>query len=196
MGACESRTHSNMSGATHADGTATSAVGRVLLYGVVSGALFGAGLLVTEPVGELGLDVDFKPFFLPFLVLATIRVDERAVAASVGAAVGEGLLDLLEGYELDDPFGFVGYVVGFLVFAWVLREVAPDASDRRWQVLACVCGAATQAAFEGTAFLLLSDAGPWGALGSVVGNTVTHGLVMGALPFVLLSPAVVGRFGE
>ncbi|MFC7068204.1 hypothetical protein [Halobaculum lipolyticum] len=185
-----------MPGATHADGTATSAVGRVLLYGALAAGVFAAGLLVTEPAGELGLDIDFKPFFLPYLVIAAIRFDERAVAASVGAAVGEGVLDLVEGYELDDPFGFVGYVVGFLVFGWVLREVAPDESDRRWQALACVCGAGTQAAFEGAAFYLLSDSGVSEALVSVVGNTVTHGVVMGAVPFVLLAPAVLRRFGE
>ncbi|WP_435064069.1 hypothetical protein [Halobaculum sp. EA56] len=185
-----------MSRSIHADGTATATVGRVLLYAVVSAVLFVVGLLPAESVGELGVDVDLKPFVLPYLVIATARFDERTLAASAGAAVGEGTLDLLEGFELDDPFGFVGYLVGFLVFGWVLQEVAPDADDRRWQVAACVCGALAQAVFEGTAFYLLSGATVTEAAISVAGNTVTHGLLLGAIPFLMLAPVVRGRFGE
>lgn len=164
-------------------------------YAGASGLLFVAGLVVSESVGEIALDVDLKPFFLPFLVIGMGAFDGRTLAASVGAAVGEGVLDLVEGYELDDPFGFLGYVLGFTVFGWVLLELAPDPGDRRWQLLACLGGAATQAVFEGVALYALSGVGPGEATLSVVGNTFTHGLVIGALPFVALYPAVRRRFG-
>jgi hypothetical protein len=183
-----------MGGATRTGGTATGSIRRLLLFGIAAGGLFAAGLIFTEGMGEVGLDVDFKPFFLPYFVIATADFDERALSASVGAGLGEGLLDIVEGYEADDPFGFLGYVVGFLVFGWLLREVAPDDTDGRWQALACLAGAATQACFEGAAFYVLSDVGVTRATLSVLGNTVTHGLLLGAIPFVLLFPGVRRRF--
>lgn len=189
-----SRSRTPMGGTPRTGGTATGPLRRILAFGVAAGGLFAAGLLVTEGVGEVGLDVDFKPFVLPFLVIATAEFDERTLAASVGAGLGEGLLDVVEGYEADDPFGFLGYVVGFLVFGWLLREVAPDVTDGRWQALACLAGAATQACFEGAAFYVLSDVGARQAALSVLGNTVTHGLLLGAIPFVVLFPAVRRRF--
>lgn len=176
-------------------GTVTGTAWRLTRYAGVGAVLFVAGLTASEAVGEIALDIDLKPFFLPFLVIATGSFDGRTLAASVGAAVGEGFLDLLEGYELDDPFGFLGYVLGFTVFGWVLLELAPDPGDRRWQLLACLGGAATQAVFEGVAFYALSGAGAREATLSVVGNTVTHGVLLGALPFVALYPAVRQRFG-
>jgi hypothetical protein len=161
----------------------------VVGVGVLSGLLFTVGLLVTEAPGELALDVDLKPFFLPYLLIAVVRYGFPTLSAGLGAAVGEGALDIVEGYELDDPVGFIGYVVGFTLFGWYLHRVADDPTARRTQAVAAILGAFGQAAFEGLAFLVFAtDASPLDAGVSVVGNTVTHGVILGAIPFVVLYP--------
>jgi hypothetical protein len=164
--------------------------------GVVSCLLFIAGLLLTEAPGEVATDVDLKPFFLVYLLVAVCRFGFPTLSAGLGAAVGEGVLDVFEGYELDDPIGFIGYVVGFTVFGWYLHRVAGDPSDGRAQVVAAVLGAFAQAFAEGVAFLAIdADAGVTAAAVSVGGNTVTHGVVLGAIPLVLLYPTVAGYVG-
>jgi hypothetical protein len=160
----------------------------VTLFVVASVAFFLASA-VTEQVPEFATDVDLKAFFLIYLLVALVPYGLATLSAGIGMAVGEGAYDIIEGYELDDPFGFVGYVLGIVTFGWVLH-VAGDPTDRRWQVAAAVAGAGVQATFEGVAFLVLSDAGVPVALFSVLGNTVTHGLVLGAVPLVLLLPLV------
>lgn len=185
---------------TEADGIDTPSRGgsplRMIGIGVVSCLLFTAGLLLTEAPGEVATDVDLKPFFLVYLLVAVCRFGFPTLSAGLGAAVGEGVLDVFEGYELDDPIGFVGYVVGFTVFGWYLHRVAGDPSDRRAQVVAAVLGAFAQAFAEGVAFLAIdADAGVTAAAVSVGGNTVTHGVVLGAIPLVLLYPTVAGYVG-
>ena len=157
--------------------------------GLLSALLFTAGLLVTEAPGELALDVDLKPFFLPYLLIAAVRYGLPTLSAGLGAAMGEGVLDLVEGYELDDPIGFIGYVVGFTLFGWYLHRAAADPTARRAQVTAAVLGAFGQAVFEGLAFFLFATTiDPLDVVLSVAGNTVTHGIVLGAVPFVALYP--------
>ncbi|WP_049934910.1 hypothetical protein [Haloplanus natans] len=161
----------------------------VVGVGVLSGLLFTVGLLVAEAPGELALDVDLKPFFLPYLLIAVVRYGFLTLSAGLGAAIGEGALDVAEGYELDDPVGFIGYVVGFTLFGWYLHRVANDPTARRAQTVAAILGAFGQAVFEGLAFLVFAtDASPLDAGASVVGNTVTHGVVLGAIPLVVLYP--------
>jgi hypothetical protein len=151
--------------------------------------LFAAGLLLTEAPGELALDVDLKPFFVPYLLIAAMRYGLPTLSVGLGAAMGEGVLDIVEGYELDDPIGFIGYVVGFTLFGWYLHRVADDPTARRAQVTAAVLGALVQAAFEGLAFVLFAtDAHTLDAVASVLGNTLTHGVVLGAIPLVRLYP--------
>jgi hypothetical protein len=151
-------------------------------------------LVVTESVGEVATDVDLKPFFVPYLLIAAVRFGVPTLSVGVGAAVGEGVLDIFEGYEIDDPVGFIGYVVGFLAFGWYLREVADDPASRRTQTVAALLGAAVQASFEVVAFLIFElSAMPGEAVVSLVGNTVTHGLLLGAIPFVVLFPLVGDR---
>lgn len=165
--------------------------------GVLSGLLLAAGLVVTEAPGEIATDVDLKPFFLIYLLVAVCRYGVPTLSAGLGAAVGEGVLDVFEGYELDDPIGFIGYVVGFTVFGWYLHRVAEDPSDGRSQVVAAVLGAFAQALAEGLAFLAIdADAGVMAAAVSVAGNTVTHGVVLGAIPLVLLYPVVADYVGR
>lgn len=185
---------------TEADGIDAPSRGgsplRMIGIGVVSCLLFIAGLLLTEAPGEVATDVDLKPFFLVYLLVAVCRFGFPTLSAGLGAAVGEGVLDVFEGYELDDPIGFIGYVVGFTVFGWYLHRVAGDPSDRRAQVVAAVLGAFAQAFAEGVAFLAIdADAGVTAAAVSVGGNTVTHGVVLGAIPLVLLYPTVAGYVG-
>jgi hypothetical protein len=158
----------------------------------VGAVVFAAGVGVAELAGELGSDVDLKPFFLVYLLVAMARFGGPTLALGLGAAVGEGVHDLIEGYEPDEPLGFVGFVVGFMLFGWLLHRFAPDPGDRRYQALAAVAAAFVQALFEGFAFLFGAEFGPTEAIISVVGNTVTHGVVLGAVPFVLLYPLVRG----
>ena len=185
---------------TEADGIDAPSRGgsplRMIGIGVVSCLLFIAGLLLTEAPGEVATDVDLKPFFLVYLLVAVCRFGFPTLSAGLGAAVGEGVLDVFEGYELDDPIGFIGYVVGFTVFGWYLHRVAGDPSDGRAQVVAAVLGAFAQAFAEGVAFLAIdADAGVTAAAVSVGGNTVTHGVVLGVIPLVLLYPTVAGYVG-
>ena len=167
---------------------------RVLLLLGVSAGLFAAGVGISELGGELGSDIDFKPFFLVYLLVALVRFGGPTLALGLGAATGEGIHDLIEGYEADEPLGFIGYVVGFVVFGWILHRVAPDPGARRFQVTAAVVAAFVQALFEGVAFLFVADFTPGEAVLSVAGNTVTHGLLLGAIPFVLLYPVVTDGF--
>jgi len=166
----------------------------VVLIGVLSGVLFMIGLVASEAPGEMALDIDLKPFFIPYLLIAVAGYWTPTLAAAVGAAAGEGLLDVFEGYELDDPIGFVGYVVGFTLFGWYLHRVASDPADRRAQVVAALLGAFGQAAFEGAAFYVFATrAGPIDAVLSVLGNTVIHGVVLGAVPLLILYPVIEDR---
>jgi len=177
--------------------TVNRGVGSLRLIGVgcLSALLFAAGLLLTEAPGELALDVDLKPFFLPYLLIAAMRYGLPTLSVGLGAAMGEGVLDIVEGYELDDPIGFIGYVVGFTLFGWYLHRVADDPTARRTQVTAAVLGALAQAAFEGLAFVMFAtDAHILDAVVSVLGNTLTHGVVLGAIPLVWLYPWLAPYF--
>jgi hypothetical protein len=50
--------------------------------------------------------------------------------------------------------------------------------------------------FEGLAFVTFRpDVMPEGAILSVLGNTVTHGLLLGAVPLLVLYPALNERLG-
>ena len=162
---------------------------RLIGVGCLSALLFAAGLLLTEAPGELALDVDLKPFFVPSLLIAAMRYGLPTLSVGLGAAMGEGVLDIVEGYELDDPIGFIGYVVGFTLFGWYLHRVADDPTARRAQITAAILGALVQVAFEGLAFVLFAtDAHTLDAVASVLGNTFTHGIVLGAIPLVWLYP--------
>jgi len=168
----------------------------MLVLLAVSAVVFALGVTVTELGGEFGSDVDLKPFVLVYLLVAVATYGSDTVAIGLGAAMGEGFHDLWEGYEPDEPLGFVGFVAGFVVFGWLVHQVAPDPGDRRWQVGAAVAGAFVQAVFEGFAFLLEPDFTPGEAVVSVLGNTVTHGLLVGAIPLVLLYPVVERLLGD
>lgn len=161
---------------------------KILAYGIASSILFGIGLLITEfLIGEVALDVDLKPFFIPYILIAINRFGLSTMSIGLGAAIGEGVLDVFEGYELDDPIGFLGYFLGFTVFGWYLHEVADDPTQLRSLTLGAALGAFVQAVFEASAFLIFkSTAGSFDAVVSTVGNTITHGLLLGAIPLLIL----------
>lgn len=149
-----------------------------------SAALFFFGLLVTEMFGEIPPDVDFKPFFIPLVLLASLPWRYRW-AVALGAAIGEGVGDLLEGYELaDDPMGFIGYVLGFVVAAQILR----DRPHQRSRLVAAGLAAAFINAVPEAIGFYLEGVEPWAAVLSALGNTFSHGVLLGAIPLVLLAP--------
>lgn len=180
-----------------AGGEVSVSTRRLVRLILTSAVVFALALVVTESFGEVAVDVDLKPFFLPYLMLATVRYGLPALSIGLGAALGEGVLDIFEGYELDDPIGFIGYVVGFMAFSWYLREVVSDPTRTRSQVVAAILGGFVQAVFEGAAFLAFAPAaGLEQAVVSVLGNTVTHGLLLGAIPLVALLSALRPRLAE
>jgi uncharacterized membrane-anchored protein YitT (DUF2179 family) len=180
-----------------AGGEVSVSTRRLVRLILTSAVVFALALVVTESFGEVAVDVDLKPFFLPYLMLATVRYGLPALSIGLGAALGEGVLDIFEGYELDDPIGFIGYVVGFMAFSWYLREVVSDPTRTRSQVVAAILGGFVQAVFEGAAFLAFAPAaGLEQAAVSVLGNTVTHGLLLGAIPLVALLSALRPRLAE
>ncbi|MFC7141355.1 hypothetical protein ACFQMA_16140 [Halosimplex aquaticum] len=167
---------------------------RNAMLGAASAVLFILGLLITESFGETAVDVDLKPFFAPYLLIAVARFGIPTLSVGLGAALGEGVIDVFEGYELDDPVGFIGYVVGFTAFGWYVHEVSTDPRRPRSLLVGATLGAFVQAAFEGVAYLAFeASAGYVGASVSVVGNTAAHGVILGGLPLVVLLPRVSDR---
>jgi len=168
-----------------------------ILLGLAGAVLFGAGLLLTEAVGELAVDVDFKPFFVTYLFLSVVRFGIPTLIVGLGGALAEGVIDVFEGYELDDPIGFLGYMIGFTAFGWYLAERADDPASPRALTVGALLGAAVQALFEGIAFLIFeSSAHLFDASVSVIGNTISHGLLLGAIPLVLLRPRFCQLIGR
>lgn len=146
---------------------------------------------MTESVGEVGTDIDFKPFFIPYLLVVITRFGPPTLLIGLGAAIGEGILDIFEGYEIDDPVGFLGYVLGFVVFGWYLHEVADDSTSWRALTGAALLGAFVQAFFESFAYFVFdTSAGVMQAGLSLFGNTLSHGFLLGAVPLVILAPTV------
>lgn len=152
--------------------------------GAYTAAFFFTGLLVTELFGEIPPDIDLKPFFIPLLFAVTLPARYRW-AVALGAAVGEGFGDLIEGYEWDDPVGFIGYLLGFAVAGRIAGGVT-GATGR--VTLAALAAAAINALPEAVMFygfggVTLAEAGL-----SLLGNSLSHGLLLGAAPVWLLAP--------
>ena len=169
---------------------ANNSAAKLIVIAGLTGVLFFFGLLVTERIPEIPVDIDFKPFFIPFLLVALLPVGRPAWAIGLGAALGEGFGDILEGYEPDDAFGFVGYVVCFVIAAYIIRN-----RPRNWILvsLACVVGAFIQAAFEAATLLLFGEEALPVAIWSGIGNTLTHGIALGLIPTLILIPLLHGR---
>lgn len=181
-------TQSRTTPTTPAGGRATAP--KAMVVAALVAVLFFFGLLLFERIPEIPVDIDFKPFFIPFLFVALLPRGMATFAVALGAAVGEAIGDIIEGYEVDDPFGFAGYFIGFAVAGYLIQG-----RPLNWVrvSLACVVGALVQAVIEASAFLLFGEEGLGVALYSAAGNTLTHGILLGALVTVPLIRALHGR---
>lgn len=182
-------TQSNPTGTVSSGGGGALAAKSMVVAALVA-VLFFFGLVIFERIPEIPVDIDFKPFFIPFLFLALLPRGLPTFAIAVGAAVGESIGDIIEGYEVDDPFGFFGYFIGFAVVGYLIRG-----RPLNWVrvALACIVGSAVQAVIEASAFLVFGEEGLAVAVYSALGNTVTHGILMGAVVTVPLVRALHGR---
>lgn len=163
---------------------------KLVVIAGITAVLFAGGLLVTERLPELLVDVDFKPFFIVYAIVALLPWGMPSLSAGLGAAIGEGFLDVLEGYEVDDPFGFVGYVIGFAVAGWIFDD-EPQNTVRL--AAGAILGALIQAMFEATALVVIEGEALEVAAISAAGNTVTHGILLGVIPLVPTIAALHGR---
>jgi hypothetical protein len=157
----------------------------------MTAVLFFGGLTITEVVGEIPPDIDFKPFFLIFAFMYFVPWGTPTVAIGVGGAIGEAIGDVIEGYAVDDPFGLVGYVVGFTVAGYLLKDT--DANDYVRLSLAAVIGAFVQIAIEGLGALIVSGDALSVYATIVAGNTLTHGILLGLIPLIPTVAALDGR---
>lgn len=159
----------------------------------LSAVLFFLMLVATEPIPEIPVDIDFKPFFVPLTLVALLPVGRASLAVGFGAAVGEGLGDILEGYEIDDAFGFVGYLLAFTLAGYIIGQ--RPRSRLRLAVAAVVAGF-VNAALEGASFALLGSDGADVAVESTIGNTLTHGIIAGAVPLMIVAPRFWGKIEQ
>lgn len=163
---------------------------KLIVIAGLTGVLFFFGLLVTERVPEIPVDIDWKPFFIPFTFVALLPLGAPVVAVGLGAALGEAFGDILEGYEIDDPFGFFGYVLGFAIAGYIIGN---RPLNRLRVSIACVVGAFVQAVIEASTFLIFGGEALSVVILSALGNTVTHGVVLGVIPTLILVPLLHGR---
>lgn len=157
----------------------------------VTAVLFFLGLLPLEAIPEIPVDIDSKPFFIPLVLIALLPSGRPGVAIGLGVALGEGIRDMMEGYELDDPIGFVGYFLAFALTSLMFGKQPPG------KVVILVAGvtcAFIQAAIEASSFLLFGEESLWIVVQSTLGNTFTHGIIWGAIPAFFLVPILQGRF--
>lgn len=164
--------------------------GKLVVIAALCGVLFYFGLLLTERIPEIPVDIDQKPFFIPLLFVALLPLGRATWATALGAALGEAFGDILEGYEPDDAFGFVGYVFGFAAAGYMIRN---RPLDRVQLALAPIVAGLVQAIPEGFALVLIGSEAVGAAAISVVGNTLFHGVVWGTVPVLLLVPLLHGR---
>jgi hypothetical protein len=163
---------------------------KLIVITVLCAVIFFLALTLIEVIPEIPVDIDWKPFFIPLAFVALVPVGKPTIAAALGASLGEFLRDMLEGYEIDDPFGAVGYVLAFTIAGYIIGN--QPLSKVRLFVAAMVSGV-VQAVFEAATFLLFGEETLQVALWSWLGNSITHGLVMGAIPLILIMPQLYNR---
>jgi uncharacterized membrane protein (Fun14 family) len=111
------------------------------------------------------------------------------IAAAVGATLAEGILDFFEGIEPDEPFGWAGYVVGFTVAGYFMK----DPSDTVKLAIGAVLGGFVQFATEGVVFIVIENEALSVYATALAGNTLTHGIILGAIPLVPTVALLRGR---
>ncbi|MEO1044771.1 MAG: ATP-binding cassette domain-containing protein [Pseudomonadota bacterium] len=177
-------------GQGNSGGTPLSGARFVMILGVTA-VLFFLGLIPLEAIPEIPVDIDSKPFFIPLVLAALLPTGRPGFAVALGASLGEGLRDMMEGYELDDPIGFVGYAVGFALASYV---IGTRARSPLFLTIGAIVAAFVQALFEASSFLLFGTESMGIVIQSTIGNTITHGVIWGAIPLLFLVPALHGRF--
>jgi hypothetical protein len=157
---------------------------------VLSSVTFFLGLTLFEAIPEIPVDVDFKPFFIPMSLVALVPRGWPLFAVSLGGMLGEFMRDLLEGYEIDDPIGAVGYVIGFFIAGYIIGN--SPLNKIRVALGAAVAGL-LHSAIEATAFIIFSQETAYIAFWSAIGNTITDGIILGAIPTPFIVPQLYGR---
>jgi riboflavin transporter FmnP len=163
---------------------------KLIVIAMLCSVFFFLALTLIEVIPEIPVDIDFKPFFIPLAFIALVPLGKPTLAVALGASLGEFLRDMLEGYEIDDPPGAVGYIVALTLAGYIIHD--RPLSKIRLCVAAVVAGF-IQALFEAAAFLAFGEETLKIAVWSAAGNTVTHGLIMGAIPLIPLVPQLHGR---
>lgn len=160
----------------------------VVIAGLTA-VLFAGALAVGEALGEIPPDIDWKAFFVVYTVIVFVPWGTPTVAAAVGATIAEGILDFFEGIEPDEPFGWTGYLVGFTAAGYFMK----DPSNKVKLAIGAVLGAFVQFAIEGLSLVLIAgDA--WSVYATALaGNTITHGIILGAIPLIPTVAALRGR---
>ncbi|MBD2257231.1 hypothetical protein [Pseudanabaena sp. FACHB-2040] len=164
---------------------------KLTVVSVVVAVSFFLALTLVEAIPEIPVDIDFKPFFIPMVFAALVpRAWGPLLAVGLGGMLGEFLRDLLEGYEIDDPIGAIGYLVGFVVGGYIVGNRPLNKARLAFAVL--VSGF-LHAVIEVTALLLFDQELLRVAIWSAIGNTINDGIILGAIPAVLLMPRLYGR---
>ncbi len=156
---------------------------------VLTAVTFFLGLTLFEAIPEIPVDIDFKPFFIPMSFVALVPKGWPLFAVSLGGMLGEFLRDLLEGYEIDDPIGAVGYVVGFFIAGYLIGNPL----NKIQVAIAATVAGFVHAAIEATAFILFDQETAYIAVWAAIGNTITDGIILGAIPTPLIVPQLYGR---
>ncbi|MFB6218545.1 MAG: hypothetical protein ABEH77_05110 [Halobacteriaceae archaeon] len=176
-------------------------LGDLIVIAGLTAVLFAGGLFLAEAPGELGLDIDWKPFFVVYAVIIFVPWGLPTVAAALGATFAEAFLDVAEGAAADDPFGWVGYAVGFTAAGYIFGN---DTSSTAKMAIGGTLGALLQYAIEGL-FLFAIGSEPGSVLGmqvsgaapiygiAVIGNTITHGVILGFIPLIPTVGYLEGR---
>lgn len=162
----------------------------ITLAGLTAVLFFGS-LQLTVLIPEIPPDIDFKAFFLIYALLYFVPWGTPSVAVGVGGAIGEAFGDIIEGYATDDAFGFVGYVIGFTVAGYLLKDT--DVDDYIMLSVAAVIGALVQILIEGLGALIITGEPITVYAAIVAGNTITHGIILGIIPFIPTVAALNGR---
>jgi len=160
----------------------------VVIAGLTA-VLFAGALAIGEGLGEIPPDIDWKAFFVVYTVIVFVPWGTPTIAAAVGATIAEGILDFFEGIEPDEPFGWTGYVIGFTIAGWFMK----DPSNKVKLAIGAVLGGFIQFAIEGLSLLIVAgDAiSVYGT--ALAGNTLTHGIILGAIPLIPVVGALRGR---
>ncbi|WP_299955862.1 hypothetical protein [uncultured Modestobacter sp.] len=163
---------------------------RMTIVAVLCATTFFLALTLLEAVPEIPVDIDAKPFFIPVALAALVPLGRPVVAVAVGAMMGEFLRDMLEGYEIDDVFGAVGYVVGFIAAGYA---VGNRPLSRLRLTGAVLLAAALHAVIEASSLVLFDSELFSIAVYSAIGNVIGDGMLLGVVPLLGLVPLLYGR---